>query len=174
MTLARWKSQVVACAALFVTPLFMGATDWSASFDQRILSVHNKERMALGLEPLSWNPALVESAQEWADHLAATGRFEHAPENRYSPEGENLWAGTKGFYAPEARVDAWVREKKYFRQGLFPNNSTTGRVGDVGHYTQLVWRATREVGCASATGAREDILVCRYAEAGNYRGEQPF
>ena len=67
-----------------------------------------------------------------------------------------------------------MREKKYFRPGLFPNNSTTGRVADVGHYTQLVWRATREVGCASATGAREDILVCRYAEAGNYRGEQPF
>ena len=87
MALGRWKSQMAACTVLFVTPLFMGATNWSASFDQRILSVHNKERMALGLEPLNWNPALVESAQEWADHLAATGRFEHAPENRYSPEG---------------------------------------------------------------------------------------
>lgn len=174
MAQSRKYSQILACAALIATPLLMGATNWSVSFDERILAAHNQERQALGLEPLRWNPALVESAQEWADHLAATGRFEHAPENRYAPEGENLWAGTKGFYSPEARVDAWVREKKYFRQGLFPNNSTTGHVGDVGHYTQLVWRATREVGCASATSAREDILVCRYAEAGNYRGERPF
>jgi hypothetical protein len=69
---------------------------------------------------------------------------------------------------------AWIREKQYFRPGVFPNNSTTGRVEDVGHYTQVVWRATGEVGCALASGQREDILVCRYAEAGNYRGERPF
>ena len=71
-------------------------------------------------------------------------------------------------------VGAWVREKQFFRQGVFPDNSTTGRVEDVGHYTQLVWRATTAMGCAQASGAGEDILVCRYAEAGNYRGERPF
>ena len=49
-----------------------------------------------------------------------------------------------------------------------------GRGGDVAHYTQLVWRDTREVGCAVAAGQHEDILVCRYANAGNYRGERPF
>ena len=174
MALARKNSRIVAWMVLMATPLFMGTANWSVSFDERVLAAHNQERAALGLEPLSWNPALVESAQEWANYLAETGRFEHAPENRYAPEGENLWAGTKGFYSPEARVDAWVREKKYFRPGRFPDNSTTGRVADVGHYTQVVWRATREVGCASATSMREDILVCRYAEAGNYRGERPF
>jgi len=141
------------------------------------MGVHLSERALpenLGLEPLSWNQALAQSAQQWADHLAATGRFEHAPENRSTPEGENLWAGTKGHYPPEAMVDAWIREKKFFRPGLFPANSTTGRVEDIGHYTQVVWRATRQVGCAQAASANEDILVCRYAEAGNYRGEQPF
>jgi uncharacterized protein YkwD len=144
------------------------------AFDRRILAVHNRERQNLGLEPLNWNPDLAESARRWADHLAQTGRFEHAPENHSSPEGENLWAGTKGYYTPEAMVGAWIREKRFFRPGVFPDNSTTGRVEDIGHYTQVIWRATREVGCAEATSAAEDILVCRYAEAGNYRGEQPF
>jgi uncharacterized protein YkwD len=150
------------------------ADDVPPTFDRRILAAHNRERQTLGLEPLNWNPALAQSAQRWADHLAQTGRFEHAPENHVAPEGENLWAGTKGYYTPEAMVDAWIREKRFFRPGTFPDNSTTGRVEDIGHYTQVVWRATREVGCAEATSAGEDILVCRYAEAGNYRGEQPF
>jgi uncharacterized protein YkwD len=167
------RSRIMACVIVLATPLIMGSMPLM-SFDQRILAAHNRERLDLGLEPLNWNPALAQSAQQWADYLASTGRFEHAPENRDAPEGENLWAGTKGYYAPEAMVDAWIREKRFFRAGLFPDNSITGKVEDIGHYTQLVWRATTQVGCAQATGTSEDILVCRYAEAGNYRGETPF
>jgi len=37
-----------------------------------------------------------------------------------------------------------------------------------------MWRDTRAVGCAIARGAREDVLVCRYSQAGNYIGERPF
>ena len=71
-------------------------------------------------------------------------------------------------------VNAWVRERKYFKPGVFPDNSTTGNVADVGHFTQLVWRDTREVGCALAKNADNDVLVCRYSKAGNYVGEIPF
>jgi hypothetical protein len=170
----RWKSQAMACAIVLFAPFAMGAIDMRTSFDERVLVAHNQEREALGLQPLNWNPALEQSAQRWADYLASSERFEHAPENRRNPEGENLWAGTKNYFQPEAMVGAWIREKKFFRPGVFPDNSTTGRVQDVGHYTQLVWRATTQVGCAEASSSREDILVCRYAEAGNYRGEQPF
>ena len=169
-----WKSKAIACAVLCFAPLFMGATDWPATFEERVLASQNQERLALGLPPMTWNPELSQSAQRWADYLAASGRFEHAPENPDSPEGENIWAGTKGYYAPEARVNAWVREKQFFRVGVFPDNSTTGSAEDVGHYTQMIWRATTKVGCAEASSASEDILVCRYFEAGNYRGERPI
>jgi Cysteine-rich secretory protein family len=174
MVRERWKSRILACAVVLTTPVFMGAINPQTSFDERLLIAQNQERMTLGLEPLKWEPALAQSAQRWADFLALSGRFEHAPENRTEPEGENIWAGTKGYFGPEAMVGAWVREKQFFRPGVSPNNSTTGRVEDVGHYTQLIWRATTEVGCAEASSTREDILVCRYAEAGNYKGERPF
>jgi hypothetical protein len=155
-------------------PLLIGATDFTGNFETRVLAAHNRERSTLGIAPLYWDQGLARSAQRWADHLSATQRFEHAPERASDPEGENLWAGTRGYYAIEAMVDGWVREKRHFRYGTFPDNSTTGRVADVGHYTQLVWRQTRHVGCAIASGAVEDVLVCRYSEAGNYLGEAPF
>lgn len=174
MAKGRLKSMAAASLlAIGALPL-LGATSLSGNFEDRVLAAHNLERESLGIGALQWNPALAASAQRWADHLAATGGFEHAPENYADPEGENLWAGTRGYFSPEAMVSAWVREKRYFRQGTFPNNSTTGRVEDIGHYTQLVWRATGQVGCARAASASEDILVCRYSEAGNYRGERPF
>lgn len=155
-------------------PALMGATSLAPFFDARILAVHNRERATLGIAPLRWNSDLAVSAQRWADHLAATGSFEHAPELPTNPQGENLWAGTKGYYPLEARIEAWIREKRYFKPGTFPDNSVTGKVADVGHYTQLMWRDTHEVGCAQATGAREDVFVCRYSSAGNYIGERAF
>jgi hypothetical protein len=164
------KYGVVALAA----PLMAGATQFSSDFDGRILAAQNAEREALGVAPLHWDPALAASAQRWADHLAQTGRFEHAPENTDAPEGENLWAGTKGYFSPEAMVHAWIAEKRLFRPGRFPDNSVTGRPSDVGHYTQVIWRTTGQVGCAHAQSRNEDILVCRYNEAGNWVGERPI
>ena len=161
-------------AILLALPLVLGATGLTTNMPDRVLAAQNMERAALGLELLSWNPRLARSAQQWADHLAATGEFRHAPEKLEDPEGENLWAGTNGYFPVEARVAAWAREKQYFKRGTFPNNSLTGRIEDVGHYTQMIWGETREVGCAVATGAVEDVLVCRYSDAGNYIGERPF
>ena len=161
-------------AGLALVPFIMGATGLTSNADLRLLASHNRERAALGIPPLRWDPELVAGARQWAKRLAVTGGFHHAPENIAEPQGENLWAGTRGAFPVEAMVDAWVRERRYFKPGTFPNNSVTGRVADVDHYTQMMWRDTHSVGCAIARGAREDVLVCRYSEAGNYIGEKPF
>lgn len=173
MVFLRWKQLFAPLLALLTVPLVTGFTD-APGFALRILAAQNSERIELGLEPLRWDDTLAQAAQQWANYLAQSGRFEHSPENQAAPQGENLWAGTRGYYAPEAMVRAWVREKRFFRPGVFPNNSSTGNVEDVGHYTQVVWRATRTVGCAEATSTSEDILVCRYTQAGNYIGDRPF
>ncbi len=64
-----------------------------------------------------------------------------------------------------------MAERDKFRAGTFPQVSRTGNWADVGHYTQLIWPRTQEVGCAVAKGAVNDVLVCRYSPAGNIVGE---
>lgn len=164
-------------AALLVglAPVMMGAQGLHSNFDERLLAGHNRERAELDLAPLGWDADLARSAAQWADYLARTGRFEHSPIDYSKPlQGENIWGGTPGAYYPEAMVGLWASEKQHFKPGVFPANSTTGEVADISHYTQMVWRDTRQVGCALARGEREEILVCRYSSHGNIRGRVPF
>jgi hypothetical protein len=129
-----------------------------------------------GIAPLAWDERLAVSAAAWGRHLATLGDLEHYPDDPEDPdpEGENLWLGTKGYFTAEEMVDSWIEEKRHFRPGIFPANSSTGDVEDIGHYTQLMWRSTDRVGCALVPSSDYDILVCRYREGGNVIGERPF
>lgn len=168
------RRRLGSCLLILLAPLLGGGSTTAFNMEDRLLAAHNRERAAVGVPPLIWDDALSDSARGWAELLAASGAFRHAPESSVNPEGENLWAGTKNYFSVERMVDAWVREKRFFTAGTFPNNSTTGNVADVGHYTQLIWRNTTRVGCAMSSGAVEDVLVCRYSAAGNYRGQLPL
>jgi hypothetical protein len=168
------QTRLFAIALLGCSPLLMGGTATRADFNSRLLAAQNAERAAQGVPPLDWNDRLASDARGWANELAATGRFEHSPdEPGQDLQGENLWAGTPRVYSPEAMVRLWAAEKKDYRPGVFPNNSRSGDVENVGHYTQLIWRGSRRVGCAIATGRDEEFLVCRYSQAGNVYGQRP-
>jgi len=134
------------------------------------LAAHNKERAAYGSSLLSWDPALAAQARNYASELAATGRLQHSAKAERPGQGENLWLGTRGYYAPEMMVGSWAGEKRHFRRGVFPANSRTGNWRDIGHYSQMVWPRTARVGCGLASSARWDVLVCRYSPPGNQDG----
>ena len=134
------------------------------------LALHNRERAAYGSSPLSWDPALAAQARSYARELAAIGRLQHAPKAQRPGQGENLWIGTRGMFGPEAMVGSWAGERRYFRRGVFPANSTTGNWRDIGHYSQMVWPRSTRLGCGLASSARWDVLVCRYSPPGNQDG----
>ncbi|WP_279350676.1 CAP family protein [Erythrobacter litoralis] len=155
-------------AALAMLP---GAQGQFTNFENRLLNSHNRERDLHRIADLQWDTELAEGAQKWATYLARTNRFEHSPNTPGEPlEGENIWGGSHGAFGPEAMIDLWVSEKRYFKPGRFPNNSTTGKVQDVSHFTQVVWSGTQKVGCGLARNDRRDILVCRYSNPGNVYG----
>jgi Cysteine-rich secretory protein family len=144
------------------------------SLNSRLLAAHNGARKAVSTAPLVWSDALASDARAWAETLAKTETFEHAPRPKdRPPQGENLWMGTAGSYSPEDMVGAWIEEKRYYRHGVFPKVSTTGVWADVGHYTQMIWHNTTHVGCAIIANANDEYLVCRYSPAGNWIGQDP-
>ncbi len=136
------------------------------------LEAHNAERARVGVPPLKWSTRAEKQAKAWARELARSGRFAHSG---VVGMGENLYA-TSGSGAPSAAdaVADWASEKRLFdaRTGL-----CRAHWSECGHYTQVVWRDTTEVGCAIAGGGRgrfEQLVVCNYLPQGNYLGEKPY
>ena len=140
-------------------------------FAAELLDAHNSERDQFGAPRLQWSQRLARDAQGWAERLAREGRMRHASNDQRKGAGENLWMGSAGNYSATFMVRAFAEEKRNFRPGSFPNVSRTGNWRDVGHYTQVVWHGTKEVGCAVARNNRDDFLVCRYWPAGNVYGQ---
>jgi uncharacterized protein YkwD len=121
---------------------------------------HNAARAAVGVAPLTWSDTLATTARAYAEELARTGKFAHAPQPQgMSREGENLWTGTRYAYAYPEMIGHWVAEN---------------RDEDVAHYTQIVWRGSTQVGCAMASNKTDDYLVCRYSPPGNVFGERAY
>jgi hypothetical protein len=148
----------------------------AASFtDQQIselLAAQNKYRIAISEQPLVWSDSLAAGAQNWSEHLA--GEVHSLQHSGLPGVGENLAMWTSGRASLTKLVDLWGAEKYYFIDSTFPDVSTTGSWRTVGHYTQIIWRNTTEVGCGLARGGGYDFLVCRYNPQGNFMGERVF
>lgn len=138
-----------------------------------LLQTHNRYRAAVGVPPLTWSNDLARYAQQWAERLADRGcRMAHRPTSGpwQQQYGENLYTGTLGHYGVADAVQLWHSEIKYYDgQPLTQRNYQA-----VGHFTQLVWHSTRELGCGVAQCQGRMMLVCNYHPAGNILGQQPY
>ena len=157
-----------------------GNVTQSANIAESILAEHNKERALVGVAPLTWSDKLAADAQAWADHLSTTGEFAHSPsfaagKGEYGEAIAGLSNTTdSGIIDGQMR---WAAEKDnpgYHGEPFYPDPKFTN--GAPGHYTQMVWRNTTEVGCATApAGALPfPVLVCRYNPSGNFYGQPAY
>lgn len=131
-----------------------------------IVKEHNKWRAEVGVAGLTWSDELAASSQKWVDYLVKSGcRFEHSD----SDYGENIFYRYDDGSCLEA-VLSWAEEKPNYSG--FPVGENNG---DYGHYTQIVWYNTRQVGCAKAECRDgKQLWVCQYYPAGNWVGEKAY
>lgn len=155
--------------------IFAAPAAAQSRFENALLGAHSDARADAGVRPLRWSAALADDARAWAELLSRRGVLAHAPRRPGSPvHGENLWAGTSGAHDAEDMVRAWLRERRLFHNGMFPAISTTGSWRDAGHYSQIIWHDTTDVGCGIAEGEHWEFLVCRYSPAGNVYSRKPL
>jgi len=104
-------------------------------------------------------------AQNWADTLLARKEFVHRPNSSY---GENLFDVNGAGATPGQVVESWATEARNYD---YSSNKCSGVCG---HYTQIVWGDTKEVGCAVARGGGREVWVCEYDPPGNWVGKRPY
>lgn len=134
------------------------------------LEAHNIARAEQDLIPLVWSPVVARSARKWALQLAEEGcAMYHDRNNKF---GENLAMSWGKTHSPTAVTGWWTNEKQWYDYDS--NSCMPGKA--CGHYTQVMWRKTRELGCAIVQCGEENkaVYVCRYNPPGNYVGQWPW
>ncbi|NEQ80745.1 MAG: hypothetical protein F6K26_10965 [Moorea sp. SIO2I5] len=159
---ANWSSDVAPLIERFkeaLTPL--------SPRQQEVLNTHNKLREEIGVAPLRWSNQLASYAQEWANQLSQENSFRHRPGINGSGAGENIAAGS----SVTQMLNLWAEEKDDYDY----STNTCRQNETCGHYTQMVWRNTTEVGCGIAPHRTYgNVIVCNYRPPGNYSGERPY
>ncbi|KAF8517608.1 CAP domain-containing protein [Hysterangium stoloniferum] len=127
------------------------------------LSEHNTVRVAHNASLLTWSQSLAASAQNWVNqcqggHSQSDGKY-----------GENVAEGTGDGYGIKEAIAGWAEEVSNYN----PKNPVAS------HWTQMVWKSTKEIGCAvndcsglfPAEFGLAHFYTCQYYPPGNYNDE---
>lgn len=120
-----------------------------------VLAFHNAVRANYSAQPLEWNNTLAVYAQNYV--LSKNCVFEHSG----GPYGENLALAGSALDG----ASMWANEAKDYdyRNPQFSEST--------GHFTQMVWANTTQLGCGTAMCDNSVYLVCEYYPRGNMAGE---
>ncbi len=153
------------CLSLIIAVASAFGAESTPAYAHELLDAHNVYRAKLGVPPLIWSSRLAKRSEEWALLLLREERFGPRRDGLF---GENLFESSGGSSSPNQVVAGWMSEQRNYNES---NNSCSARCG---HFTQVVWRDTKAVGCGVAHNRTTEIWVCNYDPPGNMRGERPY
>lgn len=135
------------------------------------LFANNLVRAKKGELPLAYDLQLDKYANWWAGQRKTDCKLQHSfPEDGFQL-GENIFWGSGSTWTPTDAVKVWADEEKYYDYST--NTCVVGQM--CGHYTQIVWSATRRIGCARVICDNGDVFItCNYDPPGNYIGQRPY
>jgi len=135
-----------------------------------ITAAHNAVRADVDVEGMTWNSELAALATDFI----ADCQFEHSSSGErmgvagFQYIGENLFSSGGSKPTGQQITDAWASEKSDYD---YNSNSCSGVCG---HYTQIVWRDSTDLGCAMKDCGGSYIVSCEYGPGGNFNGQRPY
>lgn len=165
---AASAEDAAAAPAAAATPGSVASGTAAALSDEQrsILDTHNRLRARHGVPALQWSPALAADAQRFADACVQ----QHGTYESRNGAGENLSAYNDETMADRVELGWYAEERQYDYANPGFNKRGSSQETQTGHFTQVVWAATTELGCARADCPGypwKGFLVCRYLPAGN-------
>ncbi|KAK6516062.1 hypothetical protein TWF506_005975 [Arthrobotrys conoides] len=125
------------------------------SLRSEMLKYHNAWRAHHSAPALKWNTTLAIAALKSARKCV----FAHTKNNKF---GENIAAGT--YTNPAYYASLWYNEVSKY------NFNKPGFSSETGHFTAVVWKNTKQIGCAyvkNCAGGLPNMLFCEYSPPGN-------
>jgi uncharacterized protein YkwD len=129
------------------------------------VQIHNVKRAIHQVGSLSWNQTLADFAMRYANTCPSG--------HSHAGYGENLaWGAPTSAYGSQNLFDLWYAEGDDYDYSQNNFNSADG------HFTQIIWSGTTQIGCALVScpaqymkfGADYRSLFCEYSPAGNVQG----
>merc|ERR1711988_217619 len=178
-------------AAATTNPAVASTHNSLSATQQAALDKHNEYRMALqsgavagqpcatDMQSMTWDTKLASIAQAhadkciWGHNAARSSDYGAAGGSGYV--GENLGAGS-GSYSYANAITSWWSEHSGY------NYDTSACSNVCGHYTQMAWATSTQVGCGIKTCSTAQglswssatIVVCNYSPGGNLIGKSPY
>jgi len=138
------------------------------------LEVHNDARAEVGVPSISWSNSLSQDATEWAKKMAEKDEMYHSSNDSRTNQGENLYYSSGSSPNPGDRASTlWYDEISDYTYAEI--GSTVNANVMIGHYTQMIWSTTTEVGMGRAVSSSgKEYVVARYSPPGNWIGSFPY
>lgn len=157
--------RVVLCVALLAAvctaagPAGAQESDALAQLERDVVELHNQERRARGLGPLTVHAALNAAAREWAAGMAADGHASHRPEYwTHSCDRTGSWQRcaenvAAGYRDARSVHDAWMGSSTHRSAILAPDHNRMAVGVWVADDGRLYWAAYFMDGTTAATSA---------------------
>jgi len=156
-----------------------GSTSVPSTYSQKVVLSHNVHRANHSASNIAWSDSLAASAQTIAESCV----YAHNTAVDGGGYGQNIAAGVPSDNVTAIITDLFYNGEVEWFVGLY-NQAQPSMVNfeHWGHFSQIVWKDTTQVGCATVDCSSQGLAnvgsdvapyftVCNYGPPGNYANE---